>query len=592
MIETFKTAILTSLMVVSSFLGIDNFTFGTNPRVLTVQQGGTGASTLTGCLEGNGTGAITGTGSNCGSGGSGGGGGTFSTTTSTVSGQLINYPNNTTDIVNIGSNATTTGEVWFDPNTQRYQIGSASTASTTLMGNLYLPHLSQGFAYLGSNSKLNSIASSSINLSWFNNDAGFLTSPDGYGFTTDSYGGLTVQSTSTTLWLKDLTPYSLIASTSLINYASTTQISIGSDYLTDADGTGLTISGAGVLNCDTASGSVQGCLTSTDWTTFNNKLGSYDAWTHPAAGKSATTSEIWMNGLISSASSTVTGLLNLYNNANFYAGSEFAIEAETGGTISFNDTGLSNQWSVIGSDANETLYFADNTATKKATLNLASLTAPRTYSFFDLPGGLLVGSTTLSNGYIGLATTTPVYRLTVHDNLAPQFSLSAGAGLAQWVFRNAGGTFYLATTTVAGTATTSIAVLEADNSTTTLRNLIEEKNFIIGDGTNTITTGAYAGVQVPYNATIVEWSLFSIDPSTTSCSIVVDLWKDTYANYPPAVADSITASAKPTLSSVTKNFGAPTGWITRINEGDFIKPNVDSVTGCKQITLKLKLKRQ
>lgn len=36
------------------------------------------------------------------------------------------------------------------------------------------------------------------------------------------------------------------------------------------DGTGLTWSG-NTLNCDTASGSVQGCLSSADWTTFNNK---------------------------------------------------------------------------------------------------------------------------------------------------------------------------------------------------------------------------------------------------------------------------------------------------------------------------------
>lgn len=48
--------------------------------------------------------------------GGGSGGGTWSTTTSQVSGQFINYPNNTTDIVVVGSNATTSAEYWFDPN--------------------------------------------------------------------------------------------------------------------------------------------------------------------------------------------------------------------------------------------------------------------------------------------------------------------------------------------------------------------------------------------------------------------------------------------------------------------------------------------
>jgi hypothetical protein len=40
-----------------------------------------------------------------------------------------------------------------------------------------------------------------------------------------------------------------------------------------------------------------------------------------------------------------------------------------------------------------------------------------------------------------------------------QLSLSAGAGFAQWAFRNAGGNFYLATTTTDGTATSSLSAL-------------------------------------------------------------------------------------------------------------------------------------
>lgn len=53
----------------------------------------------------------------CTGGAGGASGGSWSTTTSTVSGQLINYPNNTTDIVTIGANATTSAEWWYDPNT-------------------------------------------------------------------------------------------------------------------------------------------------------------------------------------------------------------------------------------------------------------------------------------------------------------------------------------------------------------------------------------------------------------------------------------------------------------------------------------------
>ena len=54
-------------------------------------------------------------------------GGTWSTTTSTVSGQLINYSNNTTDIACVGSTSTTTCEYYFDPNTNTARLGLDSS---------------------------------------------------------------------------------------------------------------------------------------------------------------------------------------------------------------------------------------------------------------------------------------------------------------------------------------------------------------------------------------------------------------------------------------------------------------------------------
>jgi len=76
-----------------------------------------GITGSTQCLQADSSGVVSGTGSACGAGGGGSGGGTWSTTTSSVSGRLINYPNNATDIVTIGSNATTSAETFFDPNT-------------------------------------------------------------------------------------------------------------------------------------------------------------------------------------------------------------------------------------------------------------------------------------------------------------------------------------------------------------------------------------------------------------------------------------------------------------------------------------------
>lgn len=56
---------------------------------------------------------------------------------------------------------------------------------------------------------------------------------------------------------------------------------------------------------------------------------------------------------------------------------------------------------------------------------------------------------------LGTATTTPNYPLDSFSATTPQIALSAGAGVLEWTMRNAGGNFYLASTTVQGTATST-----------------------------------------------------------------------------------------------------------------------------------------
>ena len=69
------------------------------------------------------------------------------------------------------------------------------------------------------------------------------------------------------------------------------------------------------------------------------------------------------------------------------------------------------------------------------------------------------GFTILGSDFVGIATTTPYYSLTIASTTGPQLALSAGGGLNQWTFGNIGGNFYLSTTTVAGNATTSTSAL-------------------------------------------------------------------------------------------------------------------------------------
>jgi hypothetical protein len=111
--------------------------------------------------------------------------------------------------------------------------------------------------------------------------------------------------------------------------------------------------------------------------------------------------------------------------------------------------------------------------------------------------------------------------------------------------------------------------------------------FIDGGGTE-ILTGLKMYVEIPFKC--------DIDRNTVlpdqSGSIVFDIWKDTYANYPPVVGDSICASAKPTVSSGTKSQDSTlTGWTTAIAAGDILAFNVDSVTTITFCTLALKFTR-
>ena len=104
----------------------------------------------------------------------------------------------------------------------------------------------------------------------------------------------------------------------------------------------------------------------------------------------------------------------------------------------------------------------------------------------------------------------------------------------------------------------------------------------------TITPGFKSFVQVPYACVINSATLLSMDG--TSGSIVVDIWKDTYANFPPTVADTITAAAKPTIVAGVKSTDATlTGWTTTISEGDVLGFNVDSVSGFNSVLLTLKV---
>ena len=104
----------------------------------------------------------------------------------------------------------------------------------------------------------------------------------------------------------------------------------------------------------------------------------------------------------------------------------------------------------------------------------------------------------------------------------------------------------------------------------------------IDGGGSPISTGVKGYVQVPFAGTITRWTLLADQVG----SIVLDVWKDSFANAPPTISDSITGSEKPTLSSEQDaEDAALTTWMTTVTAGDVFGFNVDSADTLTRVTL-------
>lgn len=105
---------------------------------------------------------------------------------------------------------------------------------------------------------------------------------------------------------------------------------------------------------------------------------------------------------------------------------------------------------------------------------------------------------------------------------------------------------------------------------------------VIIDGQGSpITSGLLGVLSVPVSGTITKWRILADQVG----SIVLDVWKDTYANYLPTSGDSITAATKPTLSSVIKNEDTTlAGWTPSFSAGDIFRFTIDSASNVTLVT--------
>lgn len=113
---------------------------------------------------------------------------------------------------------------------------------------------------------------------------------------------------------------------------------------------------------------------------------------------------------------------------------------------------------------------------------------------------------------------------------------------------------------------------------------IQQVSMVASNSGSTLNTGVVGYIYCQFAGTITDVYLFA----DQSGSIVVDIWKLAEASFPPTVANTITASAIPTISSgIVYHDSTLTGWTKSVNVGDVFAFNVNSVTTITKLTATL-----
>lgn len=127
-----------------------------------------------------------------------------------------------------------------------------------------------------------------------------------------------------------------------------------------------------------------------------------------------------------------------------------------------------------------------------------------------------------------------------------------------------------------GAASITIAASTAERTRTI--------GITVDGGGSVPATGTYGFRSFTPAGTITAVRLFA----DQSGSAVMDIWKAPYASFPPTVANTITASDKPTLSTAQKYSDTTlTGWTTTVSAGDVFAFHVDSISTITRLSLEL-----
>lgn len=183
------------------------------------------------------------------------------------------------------------------------------------------------------------------------------------------------------------------------------------------------------------------------------------------------------------------------------------------------------------------------------------------------------------------------------EGIAITSSINPTTGYAEYIFNNISSSYaqtasYAISSSYAQTSSYSLSSLYAQTASYSLSSsyaisssyvpISRSFGIVIDGGGNVITPGVKSDLIVPYNINICGYTMVA----DVSGSIVMDLWKSTYDNYPPTSSDSITNNQKPTIiNNIKTTNNSLIDWNHNINSGDIIRFYVSSSSNITKITL-------
>jgi len=332
------------------------------------------------------------------------------------------------------------------------------------------------------------------------------------------------------------------------------------------------------LNIPTSSALNRGLLSATDWSNFNNK----GVGTVTSVVGTGTVSGLTLSGTVTASGNiTLGGTLSAVTSA--VAGTGIGVSSSTG-AVTFTNTGVTSVTAGTGISVSSGTggITITNTATSgtQPVIKTVSVQGDGTFTatsptddIIFSPGGrmqmAIVGNTITITDYAKgnkkhrVKHKSGVYETDI-DAITPEDSITFAEGNT-------------------GIVITSDVITQTITLTpiATVRSI----NYVIDGGGSVITTGSKGHLVIDFACTINSWTMLG----DVSGSIVVDIKRGTYANYPTTV--SIAGTNKPTFSSVLKNQNITlTGWgSTALLAGDILEFTVDSAVTVTRVTLDIKV---